>query len=146
MLKTFLPFFVLILSACSLQPPVNSLDEIPIPADLIPAREFDLQQNTHYETFAKQIALSMFLVWDIPVKKTHMGFFIVDYNVKTEEQHYNFYRTELDKQDWVFDPEVLNFHRWRHQSRRGTQTFLTSYARIPNSSKVLVIRLLYPVY
>jgi hypothetical protein len=50
------------LTACTNQPPVKSVHDVPIPPDLSSARDYDSEHNTSYETFAKQLMVSL-LYW-----------------------------------------------------------------------------------
>jgi hypothetical protein len=55
--------------------------------------------------------------------------------------------TELAKLGWKQDEDGMGIvNRWWLQSRRGKQTFVTTYISIPNSYDALAVRLLYPDY
>ena len=140
-------FLLLCLSACRLVPAIKSVHEIPIPPNLLSARDYDSEHDTSYETFAKQMFLSTFYLWDIPESKTDVEFFILPDAYKNEGSQYEFYQTELPKVGWQEDDsEFLGaLRRWVFQSRRGKQTFVTTYIKIPQSPDALVVRMLYPV-
>ncbi len=136
------------LTGCSNNQTLQSLQEVPLPSGFSSVTDYDSEHNTSYETFAKQLFLNLLYLWDIPEGKTDVEFFVLPDSNKSEGEQYDFYQAELLGAGWKEDDgETLGFlRRWRYLGRRGTQTFITTYIRIPKSSDALAVRLLYPVY
>jgi hypothetical protein len=110
-------------------------------------QDYDAEHDSSYETFAKQMFLSTFYLWDIPEGKTDVEFFVLPEAFQNVAAQYEFYRTALPNVGWrEDDAEFLGtLRRWYFQSFRGQQTFVTTYIKFPQSSDALVVRLLYPV-
>jgi hypothetical protein len=135
------------LTACTYQRPVKSVRDVPIPPDLSSAWDYDSEHNTSYETFAKQLMVSLLYSLGMPKPGLDVEFFVLPDRTINESKQINFYATELAKLGWTRDEEGMGIvNRWWHQSRRGRQTFVTTYMSIPNSYDALAVRLLYPVY
>jgi hypothetical protein len=133
------------LTACTNQPPVKSVHDVPIPPDLSSARDYDSEHNTSYETFAKQLMVSLLYSLDISKPGLDVEFFVLPHSTINEGTHIDFYQTELAKLGWIQDEDGMGIvNRWWFQSRRGKQTFVTTYISIPNSYDALAVRLLYP--
>lgn len=139
---------LLLLTACSTHPAIKSLQDVPTLLGLVSARDYDMAHDTYYESFAKQIFLSTFYLWDIPQGQTDVEFFVLIDAYKNEGSQHEFYQTELPQVGWREDDTLFeaSLRRWYFKSRRGKQTFLTTYIKIPQSSDAIVVRALYPVF
>jgi hypothetical protein len=141
---------ILVLSGCSFTPPIKSVHDVPLPPDLTSLQDYDSANSTSYETLAKQFLLSTIYLWNIPEGSTSAEFFVLPHSASHRVAQEDFYKTELAKGGWQQDDaEFLGIiDRWHYQSRRGKQTFVTTYLSLPGSKAYddLVVRLLYPVY
>jgi hypothetical protein len=141
---------MLLSNGCVGAKPVGNVHDLPLPAEVIAVRDYDAAHGTSYETFLKQVLLSMASVINTSVNPS-AEFFVLANGRSHEGELWEFYEQELTPLDWQRDEdkgEVLMglVDHFKRRSSRGEQRFVVTYLAVPDTRDLLMVRLLYPVW